>query len=555
MSDPLQTYHRKRDFARTAEPRGRRARPSAEPIFVVQEHHARRLHYDFRLEVDGVLRSWAVPQGPSEAPGERRLAVQVEDHPLDYADFEGEIPKGQYGGGTVRVWDRGTWSPVGDARAGLEAGKLKFELRGGRLRGRWTLVRMRGKGTERQPPWLLIREKDAAGAPAAGAPAAGTDADATRDARSGAARPSARRPSAAAPARPDATAPGRRATDPALPDAFVPQLATLVDAAPEEPGWIWEMKFDGYRLLARVEGADVRLVTRNGVDWTARLPHLVEAIRALGVDRAWLDGEIVVAGPDGAPDFQRLQNAFEASRTRAIRWFLFDAPYLDGEDLRARPLAERRERLRAVLEARPQPALAFSEDFAVEPGELLASACRLRMEGLIGKRIDAPYESRRAPTWIKLKCTQRQEFVVGGFTELRNGREGIGALLLGVHDANGALRYAGNVGTGFDLDTRLALRRELLATRVEASPFADAPRNLGATWVAPERVAEVSFAEWTRDGRVRYASFHGMREDKPASAIVREHAAPRAKLAAAAGEAAAAARPAPAGGAKVRAGA
>ena len=514
MSDraPLDEYKRKRDFTLTSEPAGDPIPKKGKALsFVIQKHAARALHYDFRLELDGSLKSWAVPKGPSLDPQDKRMAVHVEDHPLSYGGFEGTIPAGQYGAGTVIVWDRGSWIPTGDAQAGYQAGKLKFELRGEKLHGHWTLVRMRGRGDEKQEPWLLIKERDEAARPAAEFQVVDELPDSvlggTRKKTSGAKPPVKTR---AARTRP-------------LPLTLAPQLATLVDAAPRDAkGWIWEMKFDGYRLLARVEGAEVRLFTRNGHDWTSKLKTLAKQIAQLKLQSAWLDGEIVVQGKEGAPDFQALQNAFEAARTDDIVYYLFDLPFCNGRELRESPLHERRALLRTLLEATPQPRLRFSEDFQVDPKHLLHTACQMRMEGLIGKRADAPYQSRRSADWIKLKCTQRQEFVIAGYTEPQGSREGLGALLLAVHDEAGALHYAGNVGSGFSGAVLRRLKEQLVPLAAAKAPFTPVPAGVRANWVKPRLVAEVSFAEWTREGRVRQAVFHGLRSDKPASAITRE---------------------------------
>lgn len=525
MADPLQRYRDKRDFSATPEPQGGEHQGEALP-FVIQKHAARALHYDFRLALDGTLKSWAVPKGPSLDPHERRMAVEVEDHPLDYARFEGTIPAGHYGAGQVIVWDRGTWQPEGDARAGLAAGKLKFRLQGQKLGGRWTLVRMRGRGSERQTPWLLIKEHDDAARPAAEysvteAEPGSVISDAVIAAPAKTTKP-ARKKSAPAPA---AKVAAKSAVP--LPDTLAPQLATLVDGVPTEGDWLYEMKFDGYRLLARIEAGEVKLFTRNGHDWTAKLRALAKELASLGLHKAWLDGEIVVLDAQGVPSFQRLQNVFEQRRTQDIVYYLFDAPFLQGEDLRPLPLRVRRQRLRDALEAAGDPPhLRFSEDFAVDAAQLLHTACQMRMEGVIGKRADAAYASGRQRSWIKLKCQQRQEFVIGGWTDPQGSRTGLGALLLGVHDAAGALHYAGNVGTGFNQQSLADLSRQLKAIVADAPPFEGLPRGIKGHWVQPRLIAEVSFAEWTKDGRVRQAVFHGLRTDKKPEAIGREQAVP-----------------------------
>ncbi len=515
----LKTYRAKRDFRVTAEPRGGgRRSPAGQASFVVQKHWASSLHYDLRLEVGGTMKSWAVPKGPSFDPADKRLAVQVEDHPLSYAGFEGEIPTGQYGAGKVMVWDRGYFMPVGDPQAGLDAGNLKFELHGHKLQGRWALVRMHGKGGERQPPWLLIKEKDGLERPAAEFSVVDEMPDSVKDLQA---------PAAAA------TAP--RAAEPpaaALPATLAPQLATLVARPPAEPAqWIYEIKFDGYRLLARVEGSgkrqQVRLFTRNGNDWTHRLAALHAELLRLALPEGWYDGEIVVMNENGLPDFGALQQAFDVSKTQGIVYYLFDLPFCAGRDLRAQPLLARRALLQSLLEGTPSDLVFFSAAFDAPPGDVVGTACRLGLEGVIAKRKDAGYVSRRSDGWIKLKCSQRQEFVVVGHTDPQGARSGFGALLLGVHDRDGPLVYAGKVGTGFDQATLKQLSRRLDALATRRSPLADTADVEGRPhWVKPQLVAEVSFGAWTRGGRIRHAVFHALRHDKPAEAIVRERAVP-----------------------------
>ncbi|SIR55797.1 DNA ligase D [Pseudacidovorax sp. RU35E] len=558
----LADYHRKRDFQRTPEPRHGGA-PGVEALaFVVQKHDATRLHYDFRLELDGTLKSWAVPKGPCLDPAVKRMAVEVEDHPIAYGDFEGRIPEGQYGAGTVIVWDRGTWVPEGDARAGLRAGKLSFTLQGHKLQGRWTLVRMHGRD-EKKPSWLIIKDEDAAARPLAdydvteaepdsvrhiGQPEADTaDAPAEPDPPA-ASEPAVRGRSKAATQRPDGAArkgkpkgaenaslPGVAA---ALPDTLAPQLAVLADGPPPEPAqWAWELKFDGYRLLTRIDGRGrVRCFTRNGHDWTDRLPELARALAKLPVRNAWLDGEIGVLGANDAPDFQALQNAFDLQATAPIVYWLFDAPFVGGRDLRDEPLSLRREALRAIFDAGElPPSLRFSEAFDAAPRDLLASAAGLGFEGVVGKRLDSPYLSGRSPAWIKLKHQLRQEFVIGGYTAPRGSRSGFGALLLGVYDEQGELKHAGNVGTGFDQRRLAEMHAQLQALEQDDCPFTPRPAGEKAQWVRPELVAEVAFGQWTREGKVRQAVFQGLRSDKPARQIVREHAMDSSTAAHAAG--------------------
>ncbi len=498
----LETYNRKRNFTRTPEPRGKREQARGAGSFVVQKHAARRLHYDFRLEWDGVLRSWAVPKGPSLDPQVKRMAVQVEDHPLSYGDFEGTIPEGQYGAGSVIVWDRGTWTPVGDAAKGLREGKLKFTLKGRKLNGGFTLVRMRQRAGEKGTSWLLIKERDAAARPTA-------QFDVLEERSESVAKKAPRK--------------GRGK---ALPLALAPQLATLVSSAPAGD-WDYELKLDGYRLVTRVDGKDVRCFTRNGHDWSSRLPSLVKAVRALDLGQCWLDGEIIVTDEQGAPDFQRLQNAFDAGSTVQVQYMVFDLPFHDGEDLREQSVRERRERLRELL-GESKGVVQFNPTLNGEPAALLKAAAEAGFEGLVGKRAAAAYFSGRNRDWIKLKTGARQEFVIGGFTDPQGSRSGLGSLLLGVHDSSGKLRYAGNVGTGFSQATLDKLRARLGDIETDESPFEGGPKRVGTVrlavphWVRPKLVAEVAFAGWTSDGHVRQAVFHGLRDDKPPEQIIRE---------------------------------
>ncbi|HWL64154.1 MAG TPA: DNA ligase D [Steroidobacteraceae bacterium] len=500
----IATYNRKRNFRVTPEPAGKSTGARGAGRFVVQKHAARRLHYDFRLEWEGVLRSWAVPKGPSLDPSVKRMAVQVEDHPVSYEDFEGVIPPGEYGAGTVIVWDRGQWEPVGDAAKGFREGRIKFTLEGEKLRGGFTLVRMRGRDDERQPSWLLIKEKD------------------------GFARPTAEFDVVEALG--DSVITGRKRARAALPPLLAPQLATLVSAPPKGGEWQYELKLDGYRLLTRVDGSDVRCYTRNGNDWSSRLPRIVQAVRELGLPPCWLDGEVVALDEEGVPHFQMLQNAFDRGSTAALRYIVFDLLFVGGEDLRDQEQSVRRERLRRLLPDRRVALVRFSATLEGAPAKLLAASRAAGFEGLIGKRADAPYRTGRSRDWIKLKNGQRQEFVIGGFTDPQGSRTGLGSLLLGVHDASGALRYAGNVGSGFDEKTLAALHQKLVRLETSASPFEGGPQKVGTTrravphWVKPKLVAEISFAGWTAGKHVRQGVFQGLREDKPPEQITVEQA-------------------------------
>lgn len=541
MADTLAKYRAKRNFNVTSEPAEGGQANEAARAFVIQKHWASRLHYDFRLELDGAMKSWAVPKGPSYDPSVKRMAVQVEDHPIAYNRFEGEIPKGQYGAGKVIIWDRGTWAPVGDPADGYRRGHLKFDLHGVKMRGRWALIRMKGRESEKQPPWLLVKDRDeharaesefsvvdeqpdsVATPPRTGARAVPAAAPGSRP--DAAASPSAS-PSSSAPPSSDAGTAGLPGEEAPLPEMLKPQLATLVEGVPRQAGddWIYEMKFDGYRLLARLRDGQVRLYTRNGHDWGPKLPHLVQALQRLPVPDAWIDGEIVMLADNGAPSFQALQNAFDGERTGGILFYAFDLPYVTGRDLRQEPLSVRRAVLARVMEAAGGDPLRFSEAFDAAPADLVASACKMGLEGIIAKRLSAPYVSRRSDSWVKLKCARRQEFVIAGYTDPKGARVGLGALLLAYHDEDGGLVYAGKVGTGFDDMGLAALQRRLSALETERPAVKAAGIGRGVHWVRPELVAEVSFGEWTASGHVRHPVFRGLRTDKPARAITREAA-------------------------------
>lgn len=539
-SDSLRQYKAKRNFALTSEPADGGRVSEGALSFVVQKHWARRLHYDFRLELNGTMKSWAVPKGPSFDPRDKRMAVQVEDHPIAYSSFEGTIDAGQYGAGKVMIWDAGHWQPVGDAAQGYLAGQLKFELHGQKLHGKWVLVRMKGKG-EKQPPWLLIKENDEFARPAAEFSVVDEMPDSVTT-TSQPVRESARKPATvrAGKSVPKKTATRRTrtglpagATKAPMPALLAPQLATLVDSPPSDPrAWAYEIKFDGYRLMTRVDGADIKLFTRNGNDWTSKLGPLQKAIAKAKLPAGWYDGEMVMLNDRGVPDFGALQQSIDAAKINDILLYLFDLPYVDGHDLRAVPLRERRSHLQGLLENASSEQVRFSDAFDAPAESVVASACKLGLEGVIAKRLDSAYVSRRSSAWIKLKCSQRQEFVIGGYTDPQGSRVGIGALLLGVHDEDGGLRYAGKVGTGFDDRTLGALKARLARLTAAKSPFSTAAAIEGRPhWVKPQLVAEVSFGEWTRAGIIRHSVFHGLRTDKPTGAIVREKAAPTKRTA------------------------
>ena len=578
----LTEYNKKRDFHKTAEPKGKQLSRTGH-LFVVQKHAASHLHYDFRLEFDGVLKSWAVPKGPSLDPAIKALAMQVEDHPVDYGDFEGIIPAGEYGGGTVMVWDHGTWEAVEDPREGFRRGSLKFELRGKKLKGSWALVRMRVEKGRAQ--WLLIKHKDKYAQPGDGH---GLTERATKSVLTGrtleqiavqkkrvwvrngeepVARSSPRNSSTKTrkpvPRKKKPTTSGtvkrttktratsrtkrkprttakRKAEDGsspasmpagsirgAMPENFTPQLATLEALPPAGDDWLHELKFDGYRLLAVGGGRRVRLLTRNGNDWTEKFSHVADLLTKEEF-RGVIDGEIVALDDRGVSDFQSLQNALRDQRQDQSIFFAFDLPFFDGYDLRSVPLETRKHKLKSVIEhfsSATRKVVRLSEHVVGEGDAFFRAACKRGLEGIVSKRRDAPYVSLRSPSWLKVKCSGRQEFVVGGFTEPGRARIGFGALLLGYFDPNGLLRYCGKVGTGFDSAQLAELRKRLERLVTAQCPYTAPPKEAFRdvpTWVEPKLVAEIEFTEWTADGALRHPSFQGLREDKEAREVVRE---------------------------------
>ncbi len=507
MIERLDEYKRKRNFDKTLEPEGSTVSSGNLLRFVVQHHIARNDHYDLRLEWAGALLSWAVPKGPSYNPRDKRLAVQVEDHPLEYSNFEGTIPKGEYGGGVVMLWDEGTWEPYSGVGEGLEKGSLKFTLKGRRLKGKWALVRIKAKSGDTKNNWLLLKEKDQFALTDDGI------SGFTTSIRTGRTMSEIEKGEA----------------DKVLLNPFDRvdvQLAKLVNTVPEGEDWLYELKYDGYRIIAFVEGNRVRLITRNGHDFTNRFRTIASSLLDLAGGRAMvLDGEMTVTDESGKTDFQALQNFMKKTQAQNLTYIIFDLLALDGNDLREQPLIQRKNALFDLMKDTPKN-LYYSRHVAGNGKESFKAACKLGMEGIIGKKVDSSYSGTRNGDWIKLKCDKRQEFVIGGFSLTDKKTSGVSSLLLGYYD-NNELIFTGRAGTGFSRPVQKELAMKFDSLKRSSSPFKNPPvpkSNENFTWLEPELVAEIKFTEWTKENLLRQASFKGLRADKNPSEVKMEQA-------------------------------
>ena len=533
-ADELKEYERKRDFSRTTEPKARRTR-GAGWQFVVQKHDARRVHYDLRLELGGTLKSWALTKGPSLIVGEKRLAVRTEDHPLQYLEFEGNIPEGEYGAGAMIVWDRGRWEPSFDPEKGLQKGHLDITLHGTRLRGRWHLVRMRSRSGEKRENWLFIKADDEFARHKGQTDITDEETKSYLSGRTteelaahgGLRRDHASRMFVVKTRKriiPDAKN-VRGARKGILPAFLEPSLPQIAQKAPSGPKWVHEIKYDGYRMQARIEGHDVKLLTRKGLNWTARFPSIMDALKKLGLSSALLDGEIVVEDAAGVPNFNFLQADLKNDRHDRFRYFLFDLLYCEGFDLTQATLLDRKALLQEILTGLPTNSpIRFSEHLEQDGPTMFEHACRIGLEGIVSKRVDAPYRPGRGEHWRKTKGVLRQEFVILGYVPSTSAKGAVGSLVLGLYDRE-RLQYVGRVGTGFSAEQSRALRRDLgkiATTKPKLGRPLPAGADKGVHWAEPRLVCEIEYRGWTEDQLIRQASFKGLREDRPAEEVTLE---------------------------------